>query len=47
MRLHLRQVEVRPEAALDGLVRVVEEVQAEVEQRARDGLAVDRDVLLL
>lgn len=47
MRLHLGQVEVRPRAALDQLVGVVEEVQAKVEQTGRDGLAVDGQVLLV
>lgn len=47
MRLHLGQVEVRPRAALDQLMCVVEEVEAEVEEAARDGLAVDSEVLLL
>lgn len=47
VRLHLGQVEVRAVAALDELVRAVEEVQAEVEERARDGLAIDGYVLLL
>ena len=46
MRLHLRQVEVRSRAALDQLLRVVEEEQREVEDRAGDGLAVDLHVLL-
>ena len=40
MALELRQVEVRPGAALE-LLRVVEEVEAEVEERAGDRLAVD------
>lgn len=47
VRLHLGQVEVGAEAALDRLEGVVEEVQAKVEQRGAHGLAVDRDVLLL
>ena len=33
--LELRQVEIRARAALDELVRVVKQVQAEIEQRAR------------
>ncbi len=32
MRLHLGQVEVRAGTALDRLVRVMEEVQAEIEE---------------
>jgi hypothetical protein len=47
MRFHLGQVEVWAGAALDELVGVVEEVQTEVEEAARDGLAVDSEVLLL
>src|SRR5438270_10068412 len=35
VRLHLRQVEVRPRAAGDQLFRVVKEEQPEVEQRER------------
>ena len=44
MGLHLGQVEVRAGAAGQQPRRAVEEVQAEVEQRARDGLAVDQQV---
>ena len=47
MRLHLGEVEVGAEAALDGLEGVVEEVQTKVEERTADGLTVDGDVLLL
>ena len=47
MRFHLREVEVRSGAPLDELGRVVEEVQTEVEQAARDGLAVDGEMLLV
>ena len=47
VRLHLRQVEVRPAAAREQLLRVVEEVQREIEDRAGHRLAVDRDVLLV
>ena len=46
VRLHLRQVEIRTRAALDQLLRVMEEVQREVDDAARRGLAVDQDVLL-
>ncbi len=44
--LELRQVEVRPRAARDQLLRVVERVEREVEDPARDRLAVDLHVLL-
>ena len=47
MTLHLRQIEVRASPSLDKLFGIVEEVQPEIEERARDGLAVDRKVLLL
>ena len=47
VRLHLGQVEVRAGAALDQLGRVVEEVEAKVEQAAGYGLAVDGEVLLV
>src|SRR5919204_5577204 len=47
VRLHLRQIQVRTRAAFEKLFRVVEEEQAEVEDRARYGLAVDDDVLLV
>lgn len=47
VRLHLGQVKVGAEAALDGLVGVVEKVEAKVKEGAAHGLAVDRDVLLL
>ena len=46
MRLHLREVEVRPGAALDQPPRVVEEVEPEVDERTGRGLAVDQQVLL-
>ena len=45
--LHLRQVEVRAAAAVEQLLRVVEEVQAEVDQRADDRGAVDHQVPLV
>ena len=45
--LHLGQVEVWATAALDQLFGVVEEVQTEVEQGTRHGLAVNNEVLLL
>jgi hypothetical protein len=47
MRLHLRQVEVRARAAREQLACVVEEVEREVEDAARDRLAVDGDVLFI
>ena len=40
MALELRKIEVRPAARVEQALRVVEEVQAEVEQAARDRLAV-------
>ena len=51
VRLELRQVEVRPAARVDELLRVVEEVQPEVDERARrvhvaPGAVVEPDVLL-
>lgn len=45
--LHLGQVEVRSKAFLLGLNGVVEEVQAEIKETAGDGLAVNKEVLLL
>ena len=45
MALELRQVEVRSGAAREKLLRVVEEVQREVEDAARDRRAVDPHVL--
>ncbi len=42
MALHLRQVEVRAGAARQRFLGVMEEVEAEIEQRARHRLAVDR-----
>ncbi len=44
--LHLRQIEVEPLVPLGEPLAAVERVQAEVHERARHGLAVDRDVLL-
>ncbi len=46
MRLELGEVEVRPAAALELLARVPRHVQAEVEERGRDRLAVDESVPL-
>ena len=46
MALHLGQVEIRAAAARQKLLRVMEEVQAEIEQRAGHRHAVDRHVLL-
>ena len=40
--LHLREVKVRAKAALDELVRVVEEVKGEIEERPGDRGVVDR-----
>src|SRR5580693_6596158 len=44
--LHLGQVEVRTRAACEQLFCVVEEVEAEVEDGAGHGLAVDEDMAL-
>lgn len=46
MTLHLRQVEVRARTPRNKLLCIVEKVQAEIEQGAGDGLAVDGEVLL-
>ena len=46
MRLHLRQIKVRPGAARDQLLRVVEKVEPEVEEARRHRLAVDEEMLL-
>ena len=46
MALELGQVEVRPGPAVELLAGVVEEREPEVEQRGRDGLAVDEHVAL-
>src|SRR5690606_2276210 len=45
--LHLRQVEVRALALVELALGTVEEVEPEVEQGARHGLAVDEEVLLV
>lgn len=45
--LHLGQVEVRTSATLHELLRVVVEVDTKVEKTARDGFAIDGEVLLL
>jgi hypothetical protein len=45
--LHLGQVVVRASATLDELLCVVVEVDAEVEQAAGDGLAINGEVFLL
>jgi hypothetical protein len=45
--LQLGEVEVRTEALALRLKSVVEEVETEIEEGARDGLAVNSDVLLL
>src|SRR3990167_9749865 len=47
VRLHLRQVEIRPGAARDELPRVVKEVEREIEDRTRGRPAVDEQVLLV
>lgn len=47
MRFHLWQVEVWSSAALDELMRIVEEVQTKVEESTRNGLTVNGEVLLL
>ena len=44
--LHLRQVEVQAAVALGEPLAAVEGVEPEVHERAGDGLAVERDVLL-
>src|SRR5207244_2632552 len=46
MRLELRQIEVRPAAALEQFPRVVEEREPEVEERGGYGFAVDREMPL-
>ena len=38
--LHLRQVEVRPDTLLDQGARIVEDVETEIDEGARHGLAV-------
>lgn len=45
--LHLGEVKVGTKPLLDGLEGIVEEIEAKVEKGARDGLAVDRHMLLL
>jgi hypothetical protein len=45
MALELRQVEVRAAAARDQLLRIVEEVEREIEDGPGDGLSVDQHVL--
>ena len=45
--LHLGQVEVWAESPPDGLMAVMEEVEAKVEERARHWLAINKDMLLL
>ena len=45
--LHLWQIEVRPGAAAELLLRVVEEEEAEVEDAGRHRLAIHQDVLLI
>lgn len=47
MRFHLWEVEVWPVAAFNQLFGIVKEVETKVKERARDGLAVDSEVLLL
>ena len=46
MALQLGQVEVRPASPVQQGAGVVEEIQAEIEQRRGSGFAVDQDVLL-
>ncbi len=46
MRFQLRQIEIGAGAARRQLLRVVEEIESEIEQAARHRPAVDRDVLL-
>ena len=45
--LHLGQVKVWPEALLDELFSVVEEVETEIKDGARDAFAVDSHVGLV
>ena len=46
MRLHLGQIKVRAAAARRELLRVVEEVEREVEEAGRDRLAIDEQMFL-
>ena len=43
----LRQVEIRARAALDERLRIVEDIEAEIEQRAGHGNAIDQDMALV
>src|SRR5205823_3343565 len=44
--LEFREIEVRARAAAEELVRVVEEVEAEVDEAGRDRLAVEQQMAL-
>jgi hypothetical protein len=44
--LHFRQIEIRTAAASDQLVRIVEEVQPEIEESAGYRLIIDVHMLL-
>src|SRR4029434_1825470 len=46
MTLHFREVKVRTAAARDQFLRVVEEVEAEIEQSARRRFAIHQQVFL-
>ena len=46
MALHLRQIEIGPEPCGERRLGVVEDIEAEIEQRARHRLAVDLDMRL-
>ena len=46
MALHFRQIKIRAAAARDQLLRVVEKIQTEIEQTARDRLAIDEHMFL-
>ena len=47
MAFHLRQVEIWAGASADQFLRVVKEVQSEIEQRAGDGLAIHQEMSLI
>ena len=45
--LHLRQIEIRPRSVREQTLGVMEKEQAEIEQRARDRLAVHEEMLFI
>lgn len=47
VRFHLGEVEVWASSSLDELLCIVEEVETEIEETARDGLAINGQMLLL